>query len=76
MPPKASLNVSLTPELTAYVSGLVATGQYRSASEVVRAGLRLLQKEDTTLTAAPGQRLPENGSLPPDPVSGDRRQHG
>ena len=76
MPPKASLNVSLTPELTAYVSGLVATGQYRSASEVVRAGLRLLQREDITLTAAAGQRLASKGSLKPDPASNGRRKHG
>jgi len=59
MPPKASLNVSLTPELMAYVSGLVDSGQYRSASEVLRAGLRLLWREGTALTASPGQELPE-----------------
>ncbi|HEX3404259.1 MAG TPA: type II toxin-antitoxin system ParD family antitoxin [Acetobacteraceae bacterium] len=76
MPPKASLNVSLTPELTAYVSSLVATGQYRSASEVVRAGLRLLQREDTPLTAAPGPRLPGKASLTPEPASGGRRKRG
>jgi antitoxin ParD1/3/4 len=46
MPSKASLNVSLTPELTRYVSGLVASGRYRSASEVLRAALRLLQREE------------------------------
>jgi antitoxin ParD1/3/4 len=76
MPPKASLNVSLTPELTAYISSLVATGYYRSSSEVVRAGLRLMQREGTTLTAAPGQRLPGKGPLTPDPASGRRRKHG
>ncbi len=30
-------NVSLTPELEAFVDGKVASGRYRSASEVVRA---------------------------------------
>jgi antitoxin ParD1/3/4 len=65
MPPKASLNVSLTPELTAYVAALVATGQYRSASEVMRAGLRLLQRETTTPTAGPIQHAPNNPRAAP-----------
>ena len=46
MPVRPSLNVSLTPELAAYVGGRVASGRYRSASEVVRAALRLLQREE------------------------------
>ena len=69
MPPKASLNVSLTPELTAYITNLVAS---RAVSERVRggrAGLRLLQREDATLRAASGQRLPGKGSLTPKPAS-------
>ncbi len=54
MPPRASLNVSLSPELVAYIAAQVASGRYRSASEVVRAGLRLLQRE----SALPDVRLP------------------
>ncbi|MCB8878412.1 type II toxin-antitoxin system ParD family antitoxin [Acidisoma silvae] len=46
MSPKASLNVSLTPQLMAYVDALVGTGRYQTASEVLRAGLRLLQREE------------------------------
>ncbi|WP_369796759.1 type II toxin-antitoxin system ParD family antitoxin [Belnapia sp. F-4-1] len=42
MPPSATMNVSITPELAAFVQGRVATGRYRSASEVVRAALRRL----------------------------------
>lgn len=45
-PPK-SLNVSLTPELSGFIAGRVASGHYQSASEVVRAGLRLLEGEET-----------------------------
>lgn len=39
-------NVSLTPELEAFIDGRVATGRYRSASEVVRAALRLLEEDE------------------------------
>lgn len=46
MPPRDSLNVSLTPELAAYIGERVSSGRYRSASEVVRAALRLLQREE------------------------------
>lgn len=46
MPSRSSLNASLTPELTAYVAAQVASGRYRSASEVLRAGLRLLQRDE------------------------------
>ena len=40
------MNVSLTTELTDFVAELVASGRYRSASEVVRAALRCLQKDE------------------------------
>jgi antitoxin ParD1/3/4 len=40
------MNVSLTPELDAYVSSKVKTGRYNSASEVLREALRLLQEKD------------------------------
>ena len=39
-------NVSLTPELEALVDSKVVSGRYRSASEVVRAALRLLDKRE------------------------------
>lgn len=40
------MNVSLTPRLEKLVNGKVASGLYRSASEVVREGLRLLTQQD------------------------------
>jgi putative addiction module CopG family antidote len=43
---RATRNVSLTSELDAFVEGQVASGRYRTASEVVRAALRLLQERE------------------------------
>jgi antitoxin ParD1/3/4 len=43
---RATLNVSLTPELEQFVTSRVASGRYQSASEVVRQGLRLLQEQE------------------------------
>jgi antitoxin ParD1/3/4 len=40
-----TMNVSLTAELAAYVEGEVASGEYGTASEVVRDALRLLRRE-------------------------------
>jgi antitoxin ParD1/3/4 len=39
-------NVSLTPELESLIDSKVASGRYRSASEVVRAALRLLDERE------------------------------
>jgi antitoxin ParD1/3/4 len=44
MPTDQIRNVSLTAELNAFICAQVGSGQYQNASEVVRAGLRLLQK--------------------------------
>lgn len=39
------MNVSLTPELERLVEELVQSGEYKSSSEVVRHGLRLLSRD-------------------------------
>lgn len=39
------MNVSLTEQLEEFIAGEVQSGRYRSASEVVRAGVRLLQDQ-------------------------------
>ncbi|MEZ5995559.1 MAG: type II toxin-antitoxin system ParD family antitoxin [Hyphomonadaceae bacterium] len=41
----ATRNINLTDTLDRFVAELVASGTYQNASEVVRAGLRLLQAE-------------------------------
>ena len=40
------MNVSLTQELETLVKDKVSSGMYHSASEVIRAGLRLLKDQD------------------------------
>lgn len=40
------MNVSLTPEFEQFVNEKVKSGDFSSASEVVRAGLRLLKEHD------------------------------
>lgn len=44
MPANHSRNIALTPQLDAFVSQLVESGAYSNASEVVRAGLRELER--------------------------------
>ena len=39
-------NISLTEHYDQFVAGAVTTGRYQNASEVVRAGLRLLEERD------------------------------
>ena len=45
------MNVSVGKEFEEYVKGKVASGDYASASEVVREGLRLLKEKDLLLEA-------------------------
>lgn len=42
----ATRNVVLTPHQHELVDSLVATGRYQNASEVLRAGLRLLERQE------------------------------
>lgn len=56
-----SLHVALTGPLVKYVGEQVATGQYATASEVVRAALRLLIERDGTGRPPAGKRRGANG---------------
>jgi len=46
MADRQTRNVSLPPEQDAFVESLVSAGRYRTASEVVRDGLRLLAEAE------------------------------
>ena len=46
MPSADPMTVSLTPDLRRFIEAQVASGRYQTASEVVRAGLRLLTQAD------------------------------
>ena len=60
-------NISLTPEIDAFVAGQVASGRFTSASEVVRAALRLLlEEEERRRQAGRGDSVPRNSRLHPD----------
>ena len=41
-----SRNINLTEELDAFVAKKVASGRYQNASEVLRAGLRVLEEQE------------------------------
>ena len=49
------MNVSLTDKLEEFVNRLVEQGRYRSASEVVREGLRLLEIRESQLQTKPAK---------------------
>lgn len=39
------MNVSLNPHFNEFINNLIASGQYNSASEVIREALRLLEQQ-------------------------------
>ncbi len=65
MPSKHNLNVSMTEHLARFVADQVGSGRFSSASEVVRAGLRLLERDSAV---APRTEAPVDGlAVPPGP---------
>ena len=45
MPAKNAKSIALTPQWGSWIDELVASGEYRSASEVIRDGLRALRDD-------------------------------
>jgi antitoxin ParD1/3/4 len=43
---RTTVNISLTPELDAFLQGRVKSGRYQTTSEVVREALRLLERHE------------------------------
>jgi antitoxin ParD1/3/4 len=43
---RTTVNISLTPELDAFLQGRVQSGRYQTTSEVVREALRLLERQE------------------------------
>lgn len=44
-------NVELSDEIAGFVAGQVESGRYGSEDEVIRAGIRLLQDQETKMSA-------------------------
>jgi antitoxin ParD1/3/4 len=65
MASQISRNVSLTPELDAFISAEVASGRYQNASEVVRAALRLMADHEVRLVPRNKPARPVQASSPP-----------
>jgi antitoxin ParD1/3/4 len=49
--PMPNRNVVLTDSQTDLIERLIADGRYQNASEALRAGLRLLEREEAEMTA-------------------------
>ncbi len=43
---RTTVNISLTPELNAFLQSRVSSGRYQTSSEVVREALRLLERQE------------------------------
>jgi antitoxin ParD1/3/4 len=44
---RTTVNISITPELDAFLQSRVQSGRYQTTSEVVREALRLLERQET-----------------------------
>ena len=73
------MNVSLNEHLEQFVELAVASGRFKSSSEVIREGLRLLEERETRLTAlrqeiAKGRESGEPVEFDPEDIKNRGRQ--
>ncbi len=64
-------SISLDEHFTGFLAREVSTGRYRSASEVVRAGLRLLEDQETQMAALRAALVAGEESGAPEPFDFD-----
>ncbi|WP_026373896.1 type II toxin-antitoxin system ParD family antitoxin [Agrococcus lahaulensis] len=64
-------SVSLDDHFAAFLAREVASGRYRSASEVIRAGLRLLEDQETRVAAMRAALIEGERSGAPEPFDFD-----
>jgi antitoxin ParD1/3/4 len=64
-------SISLDSHFMDFLAHEVSTGRYRSASEVVRAGLRLLEDQETQMTALRAALVAGEESGEPQPFDFD-----
>lgn len=64
-------SISLDEHFTDFLAREVSTGRYRSASEVVRAGLRLLEDQEAQMTALRAALVSGEESGVPEPFDFD-----
>lgn len=65
-------NISLPPELDAFIQNRVRSGQYGNASDVIRAGLRSLARDEMVANYAEFQKI--MAELPQDPITPEIEQ--
>lgn len=71
VPMEASMNVSVGERWEKFVAEVVAAGRYGSASEVVRAGLRLLQEHEAKVKALEAALIEGEESGEPQPFDSE-----
>jgi antitoxin ParD1/3/4 len=69
MASRKSITISITPEQDRFVAAQIASGRYQTVSEVFRAGLRLLEREECSTPAqqpvvTPTKRRRADGERP------------
>jgi putative addiction module CopG family antidote len=67
-----TMNISITPELRSSIARRVRSGSYGNASDVIRAGLRALHREEIAEVWREWQEAKSN--LPGEPITAEIEQ--